>query len=238
MRAIPLRICLLLLLAVGAGAGARAQADGNPENWCRNGLFTDEVGELRLARVAAQGAERVHFWGDDGKCPDGPAPLCRLKSYLVGGDEVIVSRRRGGFFCAWYQPRRGSETVGWLPADRLSVAEAPAEPPLAAWVGEWAYYDNSVSIRPGKGAGQLAVEGVALWKGVVPGSVNVGEINSTVRPAAGRLVIEDDICRVRMRLVGPHLVVDDNGECGGVNVSFDGVYRRKPERPGRRRPAR
>jgi hypothetical protein len=30
-----------------------------------------------------------------------------------------------------------------------------------------------------------------------------------------------------MQLVGKHLVVGDNLHCGGANVSFSGVYRRK-----------
>jgi len=36
-----------------------------------------------------------------------------------------------------------------------------------------------------------------------------------------------DDCRVSMVLVGPYLVVDDNNACGGMNVSFQSVYRRK-----------
>lgn len=34
-------------------------------------------------------------------------------------------------------------------------------------------------------------------------------------------------CKVWMRRVGPWLVVDDNLACGGLNVSFRGVYRRE-----------
>jgi hypothetical protein len=41
------------------------------------------------------------------------------------------------------------------------------------------------------------------------------------------LALEDDICKLTLRLVGDFLVADDNGECGGVNVTFDGVYRKK-----------
>jgi len=37
----------------------------------------------------------------------------------------------------------------------------------------------------------------------------------------------DDICRATLRLVGPYLLVDDNNDCGGANVTFDGVYRKK-----------
>jgi hypothetical protein len=30
-----------------------------------------------------------------------------------------------------------------------------------------------------------------------------------------------------MRRVGPYLLVEDNRDCGGVGVSFTGLYRRK-----------
>jgi hypothetical protein len=232
MRAFLLTSCLLALLAA-CGAEARAQSGDNPENWCRNGLFTNEAGDLRLGRVTGAGAERAHFWGDDGACPNGPAAECRLKSYLVGGDEVIVSRRYGAFVCAWFQPRKGPETVGWLPAESVAVGERAPEPSLAAWAGEWEFYENLVEIKRGRRAGELTLAGQAYWKGLGD-NVHVGEINATLAPRNGELLVRDDTCRVSLRLVGPYLVVDDNNECGGANVTFDGVYRRKPPRPVRR----
>ncbi|HZI19135.1 MAG TPA: hypothetical protein VEY09_11115 [Pyrinomonadaceae bacterium] len=232
MRAHLVNLCLLFLLAA-CSAEARAQSDANPDNWCRNGLFTREEGELRLARVSTEPAGRVHFWGDDDDCPDGPAARCRLKSYLVAGDEMIVSRRRGGFVCAWFQPRRGGETVGWLPADRLLIGENAPEPPPAAWAGHWKFYDSFIEIKRGRRAGELVVEGQAYWKGLGD-NVHVGEINSALTPRGGRAIVEDDTCRVSLRLVGPYLVVNDNKQCGGVNVTFDGVYRKQPPRRARR----
>lgn len=35
-------------------------------------------------------------------------------------------------------------------------------------------------------------------------------------------------CKVWLRRLGPWLVVDDNLACGGMNVTFRGVYRRQP----------
>ena len=46
-------------------------------------------------------------------------------------------------------------------------------------------------------------------------------------PAGNTLKLGGDICHVTLRLVGDHLVADDNGERGGVSVIFDGVYRQK-----------
>ena len=36
----------------------------------------------------------------------------------------------------------------------------------------------------------------------------------------------DDGCRVRMQRIGPWLLIEDNGGCGGAGVTFTGLYRR------------
>lgn len=40
----------------------------------------------------------------------------------------------------------------------------------------------------------------------------------------------DKRCEVRLRILGPYLLVDDNGLCGGLNVNFDGTFRRSATR--------
>jgi hypothetical protein len=224
-----LKIVLLLALLACAPAAARAQGRGNPENWCRNGAFTDDAPPFALARVAGAKGERVYFRGDDGDCPLGPDAKCRLKSYLIPGDEVIVTRRYGRYVCAWFQPPKGGETVGWLPADKLAVRAVSSAPPTAAWVGEWRFYDNSISVRRDARTGRLRLEGQAFWKGLGD-NVHVGEIGGEAAPRGDEIAVEEDECRVSLRLVGPFLVVNDNGRCGGLNVTFDGVYRKAAPR--------
>jgi hypothetical protein len=230
-RAAGRRLPLLLLLLVAAAARASAQAEGNPPNWCRNGAFAEDSEHFRLARVTGARGERAYFHNDlADDCPR-PGAKCRDKAYLVPGDEVIVSRTRGGWACGWFQPRRGPETVGWIEAARLDLREAEARPPLARWVGEWEFYRNSLSIRRATD-GRLSVEGQAHWQGLGD-NVHVGEVGGQVAPSGSTLALEDDTCRVTLRLVVPYLIVNDNGQCGGVNVTFDGVYRKKT--PRRRR---
>jgi hypothetical protein len=62
-------------------------------------------------------------------------------------------------------------------------------------------------------------------------NIHTGVVNGSARPEGNVLVVEDDICRATLRLVGDYLVVSDNSDCGGMNVRFDGVYRRRPTRP-------
>ncbi|WP_252720180.1 hypothetical protein, partial [Acinetobacter baumannii] len=34
----------------------------------------------------------------------------------------------------------------------------------------------------------------------------------------------DDDCRVRLRRVGPFMIANDTLHCGGLNVTFTGIY--------------
>ncbi len=225
---------LALLVLCSAASRASAQGEGgDPANWCRNGAFTRDASEFRTARVSGRKGSRVYFSSDEEGCP-GTSAKCRQKAYLVPGNEVLTSRTFGDWVCAWYQPARGSETVGWLPAHQLGVAEPAARPPLAAWLGAWGFYDNSLRLTRARRAGALRVEGDATWVGVNPGNVHVGEVSGEAAPAGNVLEVgggggEYD-CRLKLRLVGSYLVASDNRQCGGVNVTFDGVYRRKGKR--------
>ena len=227
----PLRLLMLALTLALFCAPLRASAQdagGNPSNWCRNGFFTSETKEFRLARVRGARGSRAYFQGDDEGCP-GPAAKCGQKAYVIPGDELIVSRAFGEYVCAWYQPARGGETVGWVAASRLEISEADANPALALWLGTWEFYNDTLRITRGAKAGTLRVEGEAFWHGVNPENVHTGEVSGEAAPVAGVLSLGggDDLCRATFRLVGAYLIVDDNGDCGGANVTFDGVYRKK-----------
>src|SRR5687768_11125520 len=217
---------LLLLTCFAAPLAAAQEPGANPANWCRNGAFTRDAEEFRAARVTGRRGARAYFYGDEEGCP-GPPAKCRQKTYVVPGDEVVVSRAFGDWRCAWYQPARGPETVGWLAADRLSVAERTAAPAPARWLGAWGFYDNLLRLTRAKKAGALRVEGSATWKGAGAGNVHVGEVSGEAAPAGNVLRIVSDDCHVSLRLVGSYLIASDNKQCGGLNVTFDGVYRRK-----------
>lgn len=221
------RTVLPLALLLLSPATAAAQAEGNPPEWCRNGAFADSAARFRLGRVKGARGARVHFHKDADGCPS-PVARCREKAYVVPGDEVVVAHDFGRWACAWYQPARGSETVGWIDTDSLDIKEAVASPPSARWLGEWRLYDNSLTIRRA-GAGRLSVSGHAFWRGLGD-NIHVGEVEGEVVPAGDRFAYEDDECRVAAQLVGPFLVVNDNNRCGGANVTFDGVYRKRPAR--------
>ena len=182
-------------------------------------------------RFKGAAGDRIYFHGDDNeRCPDDQA--CRLKTYVIANDEVIVSRTSGKFACSWFQPRKGTETVGWIETDRLAWQETTRRPAMPDWLGEWRAYDNVISISKAKAAGMLAIKGEATWGSGA--STHTGELDYDAKPSADKMKFGDGTderdCQVTMQRVGKHLVVGDNLHCGGANVSFSGVYQKNPKR--------
>ena len=218
-------LVLLMLMCVCAEEAAAQNVGDNPANWCRNGLFPSEGTEFKLARVTGTKGTRIHFFGDDDGCPDDKAK-CIKRSYLIPGDRVLISKRYGPWICSWYQPRKGSETVGWLPAESLVISsEQYARPAIGRWVGLWKYYDQSLNIRRDRKAGFLRVRGDAIWRGLGD-NIHVGSVGDSAQPQGSELILVEEECRVSLRLVGDYIVASDNSQCGGANVRFDGVYQR------------
>jgi hypothetical protein len=220
---------LLILVVLLSAIQTFAQVDGNPTNWCRNGLFPQDSDDFKIARIKGAKNEKAYFYKDEDDCPDGKK--CRAKSYLISGDEVIVSRNFGKYACSWYQPKMGAETVGWILSEKLELVEQNKNPELNAWIGEWKYYDNSIEIIISNERGSVNIAGNALWKGLGD-NVHIGELDSVSKPDGSILKIgeaetDEYACKVTMRLVGKFLIASDNLNCGGANVTFTGVYRRK-----------
>ena len=218
----------LLACSLLQASPASAQLKGNPDHVCRNGYFPRESTNYRLAKIMGAAGDKIHFHGDDNaRCPDDAA--CRLKTYVIPGDEVIVSRRLARFACSWFQPRKGTETVGWIETERLAWQDDTRPPAMRDWLGEWLAQDNVIRIAKSKAAGQLAIKGKSTW-GSGP-STHTGELDYDAKPAADKMKFGDGAdeydCQVTMQLVGKLLVVGDNLHCGGANVSFSGVYQRK-----------
>ncbi len=201
--------------------------DGNPPNWCRNGHFPRESVEFKLARVTGKRRSKAYFHGDGDDCPGGKN--CRKKSYVISGDQLIVSRKYGNKVCSWFQPKKGDETVGWILTDRLDVYSPNEKPLLNKWLGKWASNGDSLNITRSKKAGVLKIKGNAFWRGLGD-NIHIGEVDNVGIPSGNFLEVggkEEYDCHVKMQLVGDLLVVSDNMKCGGVNVTFSGVYRKK-----------
>ncbi len=220
------RIFFLIAMVMFSSA-AFGQMEGNPPNWCRGGFFASESENFSIGTVTGKRGTRSYFFSDDREdCPAGKN--CRARSYVIAGDEVIVNRTFNGFACSWFPGKNGG-TVGWLRVASLDMPESLYDASPAAWSGEWEYAENSIKLEPEPNSNWLRVTGNAFWKGLGD-NIHIGELDGRAEAKNGILKYSDGDdeydCKVTMRLLGSYLIVSDNLKCGGVNVSFSGVYRR------------
>jgi hypothetical protein len=170
---------------------------------------------------------------------------CRDKAYLIPGDEVVIIGAKDDFVCASYAGAKGGVTEGWLPRAAVTiVSELPAMG-AEEWVGRWiSGPEQTIMIASSSQMGRLTIKGEASWgasdpRRVARGAVHVGELDGEAAALGADLSFgmgengplpfdeADDVdCKVQMRRLGPYLLVKDNGMCGGMNVTFTGLYRR------------
>ena len=205
------------------GSSVFGQLTGNPENWCRNGAFPRDSENYSVGYVKAKKGERVYFYSDERDCPNGKN--CQRKSYLVNKDEVLFSKTYGDFMCVWYQPKKGSEVVGWLPKSKLETPVFLSEK-YEPWIGSWKFYDNSLTIKRIGKTDEFEVNGTAFWKGFGD-NIHVGEIEAKGILNNSIIRLKQDDCEIKLDLAVYYLVVSDNLKCGGANVTFSGVYLKK-----------
>lgn len=195
---------------------------------------------VTIAKIIAD-RTRVYFVknsSDDAACPAATAS-CQDQAYLVPGDLVLIGKAHGAFTCVSYQSaaaRTQRWSNGWLPSAGMTpVVPAPA-PSRSDWIGDWVHAGGKIVIRFGKRRA-LTVRGEAFYNAAQ--NVHTGVIDAVAKPVNGLLEFADDgsvpfdkasgnaECLVRMQRVEAFLVVEDNGGCGGVLVTFTGFYRRK-----------
>jgi hypothetical protein len=201
-----------------------------------------------LARVVTT-QPRLNFAAGPGKqtpgCPSAES-ACQLKAFLVSRDEVLVSQTDGPYVCATYKAQNGIVTRGLLPSAALQII--PPEPASAQkWEGQWRR-DSDAEILLKSHEDEVKVSGNATWGGsdrqrVKMGAIHTGELDGSGKPRGQLLAVgydpdrtsfpppEDaapDICAAQLHLHGRYLLVEDNNRCGGLNVSFSGLYIRVP----------
>ncbi len=167
--------------------------------------------------------------------------VCRLKAFVVAGDEVLIDLADGPFLCATFKSAGGMETRGLLPRQAVQLSP-PETATTAKWDGKWRRDREAEIVLKSKGD-VVSVSGNATWGGGDParvkrGAVNTGELDGEGKPRGQILAIgydpvrsdlpapdaATDGCAARLSLYGRYLVVADNGGCGGMNVTFSGLY--------------
>jgi hypothetical protein len=197
---------------------------GGDDYMCRNGLFPSDNQVVALMR--ATGKPRTYLlWDRDTKgCPS-ETKACR-SAYVLPGQEVLAGKHLGNFICAFF-PNNVGGSAGWVSAGNLtpSPQQPDPNPPLRSWLGNWRDGLNWLDIS--LVGNELKVSGHAFWVGPAgPASLHDGGIDAQAKPRKTSAEFAEEDCRVWATLFGKYLLISDNENCGGVNVRFDGVYRR------------
>ncbi|QTD44182.1 lysozyme inhibitor LprI family protein [Ottowia testudinis] len=116
----------------------------------------------------------------------------------------------------------------------LLARVAPASAPEAVWTGRWRKPANGARtpgdsddelLLVGLSGGEIAVSGAASWVG--GDTANSGEMRGIARVVDGQAHFDGGGCTAMWRLRSAQLEVTQESGCGGLNVSFQGVYRRR-----------
>lgn len=206
---------ILTLALLGAAAptplahaqGAPAPAPATPLG-CADWL-TLEPGNLRAARVSVSRAVFTDASGKPGK------------AYVVKGDLLLQGPPVNGRRCSYFV-RGGVPTGAGGYLNTMQVQNLPAS---AALSGTWTSGSGTLTLTK-TAAGAWQVQGSALYP-TPGGSANLGEVDGTLTRRGGAWQVAADGCELNLWPVGPWLVAADNGACGGLNVTFSGLYARQ-----------
>lgn len=189
------------------------------EPHCDISQFTPANTAFQKGVASGEKGERAYFHNGGDGCP---SEACRRKAYVIAGDTVLVGGTSTDWACAAFVGAKGAVT-GWIAKRQLALNPTNLNPSLAAWVGEWKSGRNSLSVQAQNGGG-ISVDGLALWgDGPAP---RTGEVQGAATPAGNRATVKDGPCQVTLTLADDWLIASDNHQCGGLNVTFSGVYRR------------
>ncbi len=202
-----MRYCLVVLLA----AGAAASAADVPKTPC---IFDDFPPAPSLVEIAAPGKVIGYFGCSEKGC---------LETLLGHGEPLILLHTDGAWTCAYFDNRDGAAPT-WVRSSDIRNVTANPNPAVADWVGTWRQAHNHISVEPARVAGALRISGEAIWKG--PTSAHDGSFEGDATPAGNHVHVSDNGCAVDLALIGRYLITSDNSQCGGMNVRFQGIWRR------------
>jgi hypothetical protein len=227
---IPLILSLAALLWAGLPDFPAALADEQPkvEQECLSYDSAYENAPLFVVKTNP-GNERAYLYKQAKPCPKDQPCGSRQKAYLVSGNAVFAGPPNRGFRCAYYGRPNGKIVAGFIPIENLKPLAEDDGMSIDFVIGTWNYENDSIEIKAAA-AGQVSGIGQASYQ--TAETVNEGSFSAKARLAAGQKELvfnegdDESSCVVKLRRRGPYLVASDNNNCGGLNVSFSGIYTR------------
>lgn len=217
---------MVLLSLLVMFSSARAADQPKVEDQCLSYDSAYESAPLFVVKPGA-GRHRVYLYRRKQLCPDDKPCAARQKAYLVSGDVVFAGPPDRNFRCVYYGTTKGRIVAGFIAADSLAPFVEKDGLSTDFLIGIWNYEADSIQIKAA-GAGQVSGEGQATYQ--TAETVNEGEFSAKTPIVAGQTELvfkqSDDeySCIVKLYRRGPYLLAADNGNCGGLNVTFNGIY--------------
>ncbi len=182
-------------------------------------------GDTVAGRVAAVSAGTVTGGSPIGlrQVLDNPASACNEGSCAANAGANGLKLGQSGSWVCISVPGKGKlgTQYGWIPAERWHASNSNAQSP-DQWVGVWQNEWAKITIES-TDANQLHLQGNAIWG--PEANPHFGGFDVTAVPENGLVVNESDGCQIAVRVVGDFLIAADNHACGGMNVTFNGMYR-------------
>jgi len=227
-------LCAMLVAVLPTLACCATQSAQDQQKYDCGDWNTFSSHKLELARP--EKATSIRFFDEIGTCAAAGGKACESVSHAIAKeDSVLLGQAYGGYRCVYSFGTQGS-VGGWITADEATTLNRV---PIASldkrWDGKWAEIGGDDTVTLASTGNKLHGKGEAYWpladppEDQFPGGPNLGAFEATALPTSGTVVFAyaDDQCSVRMTIVGDVLVVADNHQCGGMNVTFDGVYQRE-----------
>jgi hypothetical protein len=213
-------IAALFAIVCSAMAQQSASTVSSPQCYGLSSQFDEP---LRVGRIVGNGP--AFFQEALTDCETAPNH-CQTPghSYLIPGDLVVVAGSVPNFLCVEYSKKGLSKRryLGWIPAERIKfIRSTGAAFPLSAWLGTWASGTAQKIVIRADGSA-LQAKGDAWWQGLT--DPHFGDFRGVSVPTGNLAVFEDNPCRVQMVMISRMIAAEDNGHCGGMNVTFTGFY--------------
>jgi hypothetical protein len=198
---------------------------------CEPTLFPQDLAAVRLSVVKVA---RLPVFLDPEACARS-AGVCPSKAYLVQGDQVLAAQAIDLRRCVAFVGSR-RVTIGWVDAGALTPNAESQKQTRNPWDGVWTRRTGSATAKISHGANGFRVEMNAFANMAAPSDIHTGSAGGALKVAgeAGHLDSQNDPdCHIDFRRLGDLLLVNDgagdgaNSACGGMGVTFNGIYVRR-----------
>lgn len=211
------------VLAASVWWSSAAQADARVlafSQQCDDSTFAQ--GEVGVGTVNV--ADGAVLYLADSVCPQGSV-ACRLGT-IRKHSKVLTSHADGAYTCV-YDPKLDAD--GYVRSDDIRTDVVDAAVRGADWYGHWKNGDDTVNIKIE--GDMLDAMGHAFYpernppRSQFPGGPNLGAFSGHAKPSGRSVTFHDGACSVHAILVAKnYLLISDNNRCGGMNVTFSGMY--------------